>query len=71
VYPIVIVGQEAYGSTTLSGMGDGNISVINPGKPTKDDPMGQRGLVSWKFWFSAKILNELWIVRIESACRAL
>ena len=29
-------------------------------------PLGQRGVVGWKTWHVAKILNNAWMVRIEA-----
>ena len=69
VYPIVIVGQEAYGVTALRGMDSANITVKNP-TPTYEDPLAQRGFASWKIWYVATRLNEEWMVRIEAAASA-
>lgn len=70
VYLGVIFGQDAFGTASLKGMESANLTVINP-KVTVEDPHGQRGIVSWKFWFAALILNQNWIVRIEAACTDL
>jgi N4-gp56 family major capsid protein len=45
--------------------------VLNPGTPSKSDPMGQRGYVSWKAYFTAVILNQNWMARLEVAVTAL
>lgn len=70
VYPIVIIAQDAYGVTPLKGMESANVQVMNP-KVSYEDPMAQRGLVSWKMWYVATRLNEAWMVRIEAAASAL
>ena len=70
VYPIIIVGKDAYGVVRLQGMNAAKIYVKNPNEPTKDDPLAQRGTIGWKMWFAAAILNELWMCRYEVACRA-
>ena len=70
VYPILIVGKDAYGIVRLQGMNAAKIYVKNPNEPTKDDPLAQRGTIGWKIWFSAAILNELWIVRYEVCANA-
>jgi N4-gp56 family major capsid protein len=44
---------------------------LNPGTPSKSDPLGQVGFVGWKTYFAAKILNENWIARIEVGATAL
>ena len=39
--------------------------VINPGKPSPADPLGQRGYVGWKMYFAALLLTESWMSRVE------
>lgn len=65
VYPLVIIGAEAYGTVPLKGAGAITPSVINPDVKTKDDPLGQRGFVGWKAYHAAVRLNETWMTRIE------
>lgn len=71
VYPILYIGKEAYGTVPLKGASAITPMVLNPGKPSKSDPMGQRGYVSWKAYYTAVILNENWMSRLESAAKAL
>lgn len=71
IYPLVIVGQDAYGVVPLKGAGAITPSVINPDTKTKDDPLGQRGYVGWKTYFAAVRLNETWMTRIECGVTAL
>lgn len=66
VYPVIVVAQEAYGTTALKGMESVWLQVKNP-TPSNDDPLAQRGFVSWKMWYVATRLNEEWMVRIECA----
>jgi len=65
VYPIIVCAKEAFGTTPLRGQGSIHPMVLNPGVPSKSDPLGQRGYVSWKTWFAAVILNQAWMVRLE------
>lgn len=65
VYPLVIVGQESYGLVPLKGKESITITVLNPDKPSKSDPAGQRGFVTWKAWYTAVRLNETWMARVE------
>jgi N4-gp56 family major capsid protein len=44
--------------------------VLNPGTPSKSDPLGQVGYVSWKTYQAGAILNEQWVARIECCCTA-
>lgn len=72
VYPLVIFGQDAYAATPLKGQESAQIVVKNPVMGASyEDPLGQRGFVAWKMWYSATRLNEAWIVRIEAAVTQL
>ena len=71
VYPLVIVAQSAYAVTPLQGKNAIEMGVLNPKiAASYEDPLGQRGLVSWKMWFVATRLNETWMTRIECAVSA-
>jgi len=78
VYPIIFLGQNAFAVTPLKNerTSEGNNLavkpiVINPNQPSAADPLGQRGYVGWKAWFTAFRLNETWMVRLEVAASAL
>lgn len=72
VYPLVIFGQDAFAATPLKGMDSARVVVKNPQMGgSYEDPLGQRGFVAWKMWYSATRLNEAWIVRIEAAVTQL
>lgn len=71
VYPVLFFGKEAFGTVPLKGAGAITPMVLNPGKPDKSDPLGQRGYVSWKTYFTAVILNQNWMSRLEVAVTAL
>jgi N4-gp56 family major capsid protein len=64
VYPILYFGQDAFAQVPLKGEEAIVPMVLNPGTPSKSDPMGQRGYVSWKAWYAAVILNDLWMARL-------
>lgn len=70
VYPILIFGQDSFASVPLKGA-DAIVPMVVMAKPTDSDPMAQRNYVSWKTWFTAVILNELWMCRLEVAATAL
>jgi len=65
VYPIVYIAKEAYGIVPLKGDGAIEPSVLNPGTRTKSDVLGQRGYVGWKTYYTAVVLNESWMARLE------
>lgn len=71
VYPILYFGQDAFAQVPLKGEEAIVPMVLNPGTPSKSDPMGQRGYVSWKAWYAAVILNDLWMARLEVAASVL
>lgn len=45
------------------------ILIVSP-DPTKDDPLGQRGTISWHTTFLCKMLNENFMVKIEHGVTA-
>ena len=69
MYPIVIIGQDAFGIVPLRGMDAATITIKNP-TPTYEDPLAQRGFASYKMWYAVVRLNEAWMVRIEAAASA-
>lgn len=70
VYPILFFGQDAFASIPLKGAEAITPMVVNA-KPTDSDPMAQRNYVSWKTYFTAVILNEMWMARLEVSATAL
>jgi len=66
VYPIVVLGKNAFGIVSLKGRFAAKPSVINPNQPSKSDPLGQRGYVGWKIWDANVILNDDFMYRIET-----
>jgi N4-gp56 family major capsid protein len=71
VYPLVLIGEDFFGDLRLAGMETVTMRVQNPGTASETDPLAQRGFVSWKTYYAAVRLNELWGVRIEAAVTAL
>jgi len=66
VYCTLVFGANAYGITRISGEALKNI--VKPlGSAGSADPLDQRATSGWKATFVAKILNEDFIQRIESA----
>lgn len=71
VYPIIIFGEDAYGTVALKGKDSAEILVRNPGKPEKGNELGQTGSIGWKGWHVAARLNEAWMTRLEVAATLL
>jgi len=79
VYPFLVLGANAYADVPLKGYRMQNadnkgemvvpveILVQQPNKPSKSDPLGQRGSVGYKTWGATVILQDLHIVRGEAA----
>lgn len=65
VYPILYFGKEAFGCVPLKGKESVTPIVINPNNPSSADPLGQRGYVGWKTYYTCVILNESWMARLE------
>ena len=68
VYPIVVAGKDSYATIALAGADAVTPIVLNPGKPSDSDPLGQRGHVGFKMYSVAAILNDAWMMRVEVAC---
>lgn len=71
VYPILVVGQEAWGQVALKGMGAIQPIYLPARQITHANPMGQFGYVGANFWKNAVRLNENWLVRLEVAASGL
>ena len=67
VYPVIYLSPDAFGVVPLKGKNAITPIVLNPNVPRGGDPLGQRGSVGWKTYFTAVILNESWLGRVECA----
>lgn len=65
VYPMIVVGEDAWGQVALRGVNALDPTWIPPGKKDKNDPLGQRGYVGAKFWQTAVVLNQGWMAVAE------
>lgn len=70
VYPIIYLAKNAWAGIALKGQYAITPIVINP-VPSKSDPLGQRGSVSWKTMQTAVILNDAWMAVAEVAATEL
>jgi len=69
VYPLVIIGQNAYAQVPLKGSKAVEMFVHNTAD--KSDPLNQRDMVGAKYWFTAVRLNDNWMTRIECGVTSL
>ena len=67
VYATLIMGKNAYGVVSLRGQKNITTIVKPLGSSGTADPLNQRSSVGWVAWATAKILNDAWLYRIESA----
>lgn len=67
VYPIIYVAKDSYGHVALKGAEAMTPTILNPGTPSKSDPLGQMGYVGWKTYHKSFIANEAWLCRMEVA----
>ena len=65
VFGTLILGADAYGVTEVSG-GGLQVIVKQKGSGGTSDPLDQRSTVGWKALEVAEILNNAYMVRIES-----
>ena len=66
VYATLVLGDNAYGTTELTGGGLEHI-VKQLGSAGTADPLNQRATVGWKATKAAARLVEAFMVRIETA----
>lgn len=72
VFSTIVYGMDALGEVSLDGSGKNVQIIMNPpGSSGALDPLNQRGTVAWKVkGFGAAVLNDDYIVRIESGATA-
>jgi len=66
VYSTIVLGEDAYGTTEVTGGGLENI-VKQLGSAGTADPLNQRATTGWKAIKVAEILVENYMVRLETA----
>lgn len=71
IYTTIVLSQDCFGDVALRGKSAMNISSFTAAEKTKDDPLGQRGLIGAQTYFNCVRLNELQMAVIETACSSL
>lgn len=71
VYPVIYLAPDAFGCVPLKGKSAITPIVMNPNVPRGGDPLAQRGSVGWKTLFTAVILNQAWMYKVECAAPEL
>ena len=70
VHGTLIIGQDAYGVVDIEGSKKPRIIIKNAKDGGSADPLEQRNTIGWKVMFTAKRLQELAMVRIETGVTA-
>ncbi len=65
VYPVLVCGEDAWGQVALRGDKALDVSYIRPGTKDTADPLGQRGYIGAKTYFTSVMLNQGWAAVIE------
>lgn len=60
IYPMIVVGEDAWGQVALRGEESLDVTYIPPGQKDKNDPLGQRGYIGAKTYMTAVVLNNGW-----------
>lgn len=60
-YPVIVVGEDAWGQVALRGMDSIDVTYLPPGQKDKNDPLGQRGYIGAKTYMAASVLNNGWM----------
>ena len=66
VLATMIIGKDSYGCVDVGGSGNVKMIVKQLGSGGSTDPLDQRATAGWKALFTAVILEQLAMVRIES-----
>lgn len=71
VYPLIVIGEDAWGQVALKGMNAVKPVKLSASQQNHANPLGQFGYVGASTWFNAVRLNEAWMARIEVGVSAL
>ena len=69
VYGTLIFGTDAFGAIDMNAL-TVDLIINDIGSGGTSDPLRQRGTIGWKAAFTAKILNDNFMVRLEHAVAA-
>lgn len=66
VYGSLLIGANAFGAVNVAGKGKYELIVKQLGSAGADDPLNQRGSIGWTGWQLPVILNNNFMVRVET-----
>lgn len=71
VYPMIVVGENAWGDVALRGSKSFDYTDLKPSQKDKSDLLGQRGYVGASFWSAALVTNHGWMAVVETAITSI
>jgi N4-gp56 family major capsid protein len=66
VYGTLVLGRNAFGVVDVAGRGKYELIIKPLGSSGSEDPLNQRGSIGWKAWQIPVILNNNFMLRIET-----
>jgi len=67
VYPIIVMGADAFSQITVKGLSGLDPTFLPPGMKSKSDPHGQRGYAGTTWWKACMIENQTWYAVVNVA----
>ena len=61
VYPIIVLGADAFSQIAVRGLKSLDPTFLPPGEKSKSDPLGQRGYAGTSWWKAVMVENNLWM----------
>jgi N4-gp56 family major capsid protein len=71
VYPLIVVGQDAWSQISVRGVNSLNPTYLPPGEKSKSDPLGQRGYAGTAWWKAVFVENNGWMAVANVGRKAL
>lgn len=71
VYPVIVMGENAFSQISLRGRSSSEISYLPAGQKTKSDPHGQRGYAGALWYKACLIENDNWMAMAYVATQKL
>lgn len=71
IYPMIIVGEDAWGDVALRGADSFEPTHIAASQKDTSDPLGQRGYIGSKFWSASFVQNDGWLGVLEVGVTSL
>lgn len=66
IYLSIATGRSSYGVPALSGMSTKSPSIIIVNTPDSANPLNQYTTMGWKAYYTAKLLNQSFVVEVRS-----